>query len=201
MNILTENLPQSVEVGGKTYKINTDFRAGIKFELMIQKSEGTIGEVLTLFYEKNLPYENIDEAIKAIELFYCCGELPDKEKKEDTPKTNAIPYAFDEDASAIFADFWNFYNIDLSNEGLHWWVFRSLLEGLPEKSEFKQRLYYRTVDVKNLSKSEKKRVLKIRSMIEIKPSSGEKTTLEGRNKKMLDYVAKRMAEASGGVKQ
>lgn len=200
MNILTENLPQSVDVGGKTYKINTDFRAGIKFELMIQKSEGTVGDILALFYEKNLPIENIDEAIKAIELFYCCGELPNKEKKAEEAKTNKIAYAFDEDASAIFADFWNFYNIDLSQEGLHWWAFRSLLEGLPEKSEFKQRLYYRTVDVKNLSKSEKKRVLKIRSMIEIKPRDGEKTTLEGRNKKMLDYIAQRRAEVAGGVK-
>ena len=170
---------------------------------MIQKSEGTVKDILTLFFTNELPIENkkqIDEAIKAIELFYCCGELPNKEKKEDAPKTNVIPYAFDEDANAIFADFWNFYNIDLSNEGLHWWAFRSLLEGLPEKSEFKQRLYYRTVDVKNLSKSEKKRVLKIRSLIEIKPRDGEKTTLESRNKQMLDYVAKRMAEVAGGVK-
>ena len=200
MNILTETLPLSVSVGGQTYKINTDFRAGIKFELMIQKKEGTVKEILSLYYTDKLPLDNIDEAIKAIELFYCCGELPNKEEKAEAPKKEKQAYSFEEDGSAIFADFWNHYNIDLSQEGLHWWAFRFLLEGLPEKSEFKQRIYYRTCDLSGVSKTEKKRIMKIRSMIEIKQPKGEKMTLENRNKKMLEYVNKRMAEAAGGVK-
>ena len=35
-------LPESVNIGGKEWRINTDFRAGIKFELLVQKNSKDI---------------------------------------------------------------------------------------------------------------------------------------------------------------
>ena len=197
MNILTDILPKAVEVGGRWYEINTDFRAGIAFEIMIQNGKFDVKEIINLYYEDNIP-PDINKAINAIELFYCCGELPETKENEKPLEKKKHAYSFEVDAKAIFADFWRYYAIDLSQEGLHWWTFRALLNGLPEKSEFKQRAYYRTCDVKGLPKNEKKRVLKIRSMIEIKAASGEKMTLEERNNKMLNYVLARQNEIAGG---
>ena len=197
MNILTAELPKTVEVDGVYIPINTDFRAGIKFETAILGGEQDTEKLLSMYFDE-IP-ENEEAALQAIELFFCCGEIPKGENRA-TKKTKQA-YSFNDDASAIFADFWNFYNIDLSSEGLHWWAFRALLEGLPEKSEFKQRVYYRTVeskDLKGLSKKERERILKLKDRLAIKTeSTGGRMTLEERNENYKNYVKTR---CTGGEK-
>jgi hypothetical protein len=128
-------------------------------------------------------------------LFYCCGTKPEK---KESPKSTKQAYSFEMDSAAIYADFWRYYKINLWEDALHWWIFRSLLEGLPEKSEFKQRVYYRTCDLKELSKNEKKRILKIRDRIAIKDTSSPKMTLEERNDAMKAYIRRRAEETAGG---
>ena len=196
MNILTDALPNTVEIDGIKHRINTDFRYGINFELLIQNGCRNVFQLLIPFFPDGLP-RNIEKAFEETELFYCCGKLPKEGKKGNG--NSKQPYSFDVDANAIYADFWNFYSIDLSQEGLHWWAFRALLEGLPDDSEFKQRIYYRTCDTKGMSKKEKDRILKIRASIEIKKENNSgKLTLAERNAQMLDYVNKRTKEAQKG---
>lgn len=193
MNILTDALPSYAVIGGREYEIDTDFRAGVKFEMMIEQGEENIFRLLAPFFP-NTPAD-LEGALREAEFFYCCGTLPEKSEK---PTKSKQAYSFMVDSEAVFADFWRYYGIDLSREYLHWWVFRTLLAGLPEKSEFKQRIYYRTCDLKGLSKKERERILSIRSRIEIKAKTGSKPTLEERNAAMLAYVAKRAAEIAGG---
>ena len=192
--LLTKELPEWVEVEGKAYPINTDFRAGIEFETIIQKGGATYLDLLSLFFGAQIP-ENLEEALQAVMLFYCCGALPEK---KDSPKSTKQAYSFEVDSAAIYADFWRYYNINLWEGTLHWWIFRALLEGLPEKSEFKQRVYYRTCDTKDLSKTEKKRILKIREKIAIRDNTKPKMTLEERNSAMIAYVQRRTQETAGG---
>lgn len=193
MNILTDALPTTVLIAGREYEINSDFRAGIEFEMMIEQGEDNVYRLLAPFFP-SIP-RDLAGALREAELFFCCGNLPEKSEK---PTKSKQAYSFLVDSEAVFADFWRYYNIDLSREYLHWWVFRALLTGLPEKSEFKQRIYYRTCDLKGLSKKERERIMSIRSRIEIKAKTGGKQTLEDRNAAMLAYVAKRAAEIAGG---
>lgn len=191
---INDNLPESVEFGGKQYPINTDFRAGMEFELLLQKGEKEIIKLLSPFFGEELPAD-IEGAIEAIELFYCCGTIPErKEKISDTKQA----YSFDVDKNAIYADFWRFYNINLWTTSLHWWMFRALLDGLPNESEFRQRIYYRTVDLKNLSKTEKARVSRIRKQIAIENTASPKMTLAERNNAMLAYIQRRAKETAKG---
>lgn len=193
MNILTDALPSTVDINGRHYPINTDFRAGITLECSTMNTEQEIYNILTLFYGDTFP-EDIKGAIDAIMKFYCCGEKPDTEKH--TNKKRA--YSFEVDSNIIFSDFWKHYNIDLSQEGLHWWAFRALLFGLPEDSEFKQRTHYRTCDLKGLSKKERERVMRIRSRIEIKDKDSVKMSLAERDENMRLYILKRHNETKGG---
>ena len=192
MNVLTDTLPTTVDINGRNYPINTDFRAGIEFECSTLHTVEDVYKILTLYFGYKFP-EDIRGAIEAISKFYACGEKPTQEEKRNTKQA----YSFEVDSSVIFADFWNYYNIDLSQEGLHWWVFRALLLGLPEKSEFKQRTYYRTCDTKGMSKKEKERIMKIRKRIEIKGKE-VKLSLEERNAQMKAYVSKRQKELQRG---
>lgn len=192
MNILTDLLPSSVKVGTTTFDIETDFRVGISFALMVEAGEDNIYKLFGPFFPKGFPLD-ISGAVEAVLYFYRGGE----KTEDNAPKTNKQAYSFNIDSESIYADFWRYYNIDLSQDSLHWWTFRSLLFGLPEDSNFKMRIYYRTCDLKGLPKKEQKRIATIRKQIEIKKAETGKCTLEQRNKQMLDYVRKRSNEIRG----
>lgn len=193
MNILTEKLPSSVKVGATTFDIETDFRAGVSFSLMIESGEDNIYKLCEPFFPDGLPLD-ISGAVEAVIYFFRGGDV----SEESEPKQTKKPvYSFRIDSEAIYADFWRYYNIDLSTDCLHWWTFRSLLMGLPEDSNFKMRIYYRTCNLKDLPKKEQKRIATIRKQIEIKAVENGRITLEQRNKQMLDYVKKRGIDTRG----
>lgn len=188
MNILVDQLPEVVKVGGSAFDLETDFRAGISFYLLVEAGENDPLKLCAPFFPNGMPY-NISGAVDAVVYFIRGGEesAGDKVQKSSKPA-----YSYSVDSEAIYADFWRFYNVDLSADSLHWWTFRSLLMGLPEDSNFKTRIYYRTCNLNDLPKKEKQRIAKIRKEIEIKtPETDNKITLEQRNKNMLDYVRKR----------
>ena len=191
MNILTDRPPTSVKVGEETVTIRSDFRTGIAFELAVEEGEENILKLLKLYFD-SIP-KNTAEAVKAILWFFRCGS----EKKKDSGNggNGKQGYSFATDQTAIYADFLKHYSIDLASANLHWWTFRALLLGLPDESNFKKRVYYRTCDLKKLPKSERERIKKIRKEIEINIKTGGKLSLIERNSKMLEYVAKRSADA------
>lgn len=190
MNILTDYLPSSIKVGNSTFDIETDFRAGVSFYRMIEEGETDLYKLCTPFFPKGLPLDIIGAA-EAVIYFLRGGDTAE----DNTTKSSKPTYSFNVDSEAIYADFWRFYNLDLSQDSLHWWTFRSLLMGLPEDSNFKMHIYYRICDLKGLPKKEQKRIATIRKQIEIKTAEkGGKITLEERNKQMIDYVKNRGKE-------
>ena len=193
MNILLDRLPNAVSVDGIRYQPETDYRAAVAFELLVDEGVDDLLELMRPFYPHGLP-ANAENAVEAALWFYRCGE----ELPEEKPKKKTRSYSFEVDADTIFADFWRYYNIDLTNEALHWWAFRALLAGLPDDSGYKERVYYRTCELKGLPPAEQKRIKKIREYIAIEKKNKGKMTLEERNALMLEYAAKRSEEAKGG---
>ena len=197
-NILTNTLPTRIETEYGIFEPVTDFRAGVEFEIMVENGGTDIFNLLSVYYPNNTFTEDDESTVKAAEValwFYMCG---DKAKKENKPaKKSKQGYSFSVDSEVIYSDFSRFYNIDLTSENLHWWKFRALLAGLPNDSSFKERIYYRTCDLKGLPQKEKKRISEIRKEIAIKDKKEIKVTLEQRNQQMLEYVAKRSKEMRG----
>lgn len=198
MNILLEGLPDTVTIGGYEYPIETDFRAGIAFELAVQRGENTIAAWLKPWFGEHGYPRDLEGAIKAAVWFYSCGTSKDITKDEKADKKEAKSakqgYSFDVDADALLSSFWQAYRIDLSTERLHWWVFRKLMFGLPDETEFSRRVYYRTCELKDLPKKERERIVKIRNKIAIE-NTGGKMTLAERNTQMREYVKRRHKEA------
>lgn len=198
-NILLETLPTKVQTKNGTFEPITDFRASIEFEIMVDKGEEDPYKLLRPYYPNGLPEQEIG-ALEAALWFYQCGNT----ERKDTPKpakSTKQGYSFEVDAPTIYADFLRYYKIDLTTANLHWWKFRELLAGLPTDSAFKERIYYRTCELKGLSKNEQKRIKEIRKHIEIKTGDNNpvKITLEQRNASMLAYVQKRQIENNKGV--
>ena len=139
-----KNICNSVEIGGKNYEINTDFRVWIEIEkLLFDKSksdEVRLAEILVRAYPV-LPSEPI-EAIKKIAWFYSGGRT----KIQSDEKICLPAYDLTEDFDYVWGAFMSEFAIDLTQENMHWWKFRVLLGCLSDKCLFSKIVGYRTMD-------------------------------------------------------
>lgn len=150
LNLIIDELPNSVSVDGEDYYINTDFRIGIMFEqLMLDNSvnqEDKLLHALHLYYGDDIP-RNIAGAVDAFMWFYHCGEDDDLVVKKAHKATEKRFYDYDFDAPYIYAAFIEQYGIDLQDEPLHWWKFRAMFKSLRDDTEFRKIMGYRAVQI------------------------------------------------------
>lgn len=165
MNILLDKLPESVTVGDVSYKVNTDYRTFILFESLMQGSEHSDDEKLSialgLFYGSNIPCD-LTAAVNAMLDFYSCNA--DKSNKNKAAENgDRMIYSYEHDAEAIFAAFREYYNIDLSTANIHWFTFKAMFNNLPHECEFMRAVMYRTIKIdEKLPAAEKKRLKKLK---------------------------------------
>lgn len=136
MNILTEALPEAIEIDGQEYPINSDFRTCLRIIMAFEDEELTGYEkqlvMLQLLY-KNIP-ENIQVATTQGVKFLDGGEVKvEEEGLEPQPRL----YSFSKDSGFIFSAFMQTHGIDLtSTENLHWWKFLALFLDLGQDTTF-----------------------------------------------------------------
>ena len=172
--------PEQVEVDGKLYKINSDFRTSIQFEILMQKKELTekqkefanelclldkemdreTAELLAKYkdglelYYPEIP-NDINGAINAMLWFYECGkENIDKKKPKKSGSGKKI-YDYNYDADYIYAAFFEQFHIDLAEKELHWWKFSALFSALSEDCMISKIITYRVIDTKGMEKEQK----------------------------------------------
>lgn len=182
MNIFYEDLPDTLEINGKTYSIITDFREWLSFSDMLKSdippelkleflADMFLEDVPRLYSEKD-----IEVVMDAITSFLSLADLEfhdlqfDEQEKEAAEEEEPIKRAiyYEQDAPYIISAFLREYQIDLlSVKYLHWWKFRMLLDGLSEESQIKKRIYWRTCDVSKMDKKERMEILRIRRSITI----------------------------------
>lgn len=187
-------LPETVQVAGEEIPIRTDFRVWVQFELGLLARRDNL-ELLHLIYPGPFPLD-VDGLAEAAIWFYRCGDRDEeKHEEEGTPQRPARFYDFAQDADVILSSFWQVYGLDLSTATLHWWNFSRLLWGLPEGCPFMRVVHYRTADLTGMDKKQKKHYEKMRKLYALKGPEGKKReTLEERNARMQNYVARRFQE-------
>ena len=120
--------PEYVEVEGKQYKINTDFRYAIECNRIATDStigdyERVLGIVCTLFGPEAIDNPNHYEKLLKLALKYLsCGKEIESDEKPDMDYIQDMDY--------IEASFMSDFHIDLANEKMHWWKFIKLMNGL-----------------------------------------------------------------------
>ena len=80
MNILTDKLPEGVKVNGTFFYLNTDFRAGVEFEEMLEK-----GSVRDCFLE-----EVCDVFMYLSDMLLCMGVTPEELTERDALRREYI---------------------------------------------------------------------------------------------------------------
>lgn len=154
MSILTSKLPVSVEINGREYLLNTDFRVGLKIMEAWEDSELTEREkqwvMLKLLYPE-IP-EDVAEAYRLALNFLNCGE----ESTVGSTESEQRRYSFSKDAKYIYTAILQTHGVDLERvDYLHWWKFQYLFLDLREDCFFSRLIYYRTQRAKGkLTKEE-----------------------------------------------
>lgn len=174
MNVFYEPLPSCISVNGKDYPIITDYREWIRFSDMLKSDIPARLKIqfLSEMFLNNIPDIQAEDGLAATitgitDFLTMEGtDFPSENIRADDEQGGKGIY-YDYDAPYIISAFLKDYGIDLLKiPYLHWWKFRMLLNGLDEKSQIKERIYYRTVDVQSIKdKEERKRILKVRRMI------------------------------------
>lgn len=207
-NLLTDPLPEQLEVGGKMYPIRSDFRTAIRLEEIVRDKRMDEGlklmQMLLLFFGSNIP-EDIPGAVDAVLCFYQGGRdtgMEQEKKKEHNRKKrrgsqgkeNRQLYSFCQDSSYLYASFMEQYGISLRDAQLHWWEFLALFEGLGEHTRMGKVLYYRSVNTAGMPKEKRKHINEMKKLYALK----EPCTVHGdislgrRNAGWLAYVRSRM---------
>lgn len=172
LNVLYEEFPESVSVHGVRYPIETDFREWIRFSELVEDDEvpwQVKCGLMLRWYCKEIP-EDLEAAVYALGDFLAARSLyPDEDTKEHKA-TGKPAFSFMDDAGCIYAAFTEAYGIDLQKVPcMHWWKFKTLFDGLPDDTEIKQRMIYRSIDPRTIKdKNERKRVQKIQKEIALK---------------------------------
>jgi len=130
--------PTSLEVGGFSYKINTDFRIWLEVMRLMRetnfsdasqdglvKTIDKISEIETLVFGGVLADESIDDIFKAIGGFLA-GYPTAPVGSSGDGGTSAPTYSFQYDLSEIIIAIKDQHGIDCSyrnKDGVHWWEF------------------------------------------------------------------------------
>jgi len=179
MNILIDLLPKEIEIEGIEYKINSDFRNSMLFELMMSDNmlddNQKIEQALKLYYP-NIP-QNIDLAVDQLLWFYRCGKDVVKSSGSGKGKSTQI-YDFNFDDDYIYSAFLDQYNIDLQDiENLHWWKFKAMFKSLREDNEIVKIMGYRSMDLNKIKdKEEKAHYKKMKDLYKIQNNIGQDET-------------------------
>ena len=146
-------LPQFVYIGGRRYKINTDFRLFIEFEeeIMKQVEYGkVIMKTLKRFYPaffEILKNRCLEEAVDKFLWFYRCGKEYNinENKKVNGERINYRIFSYKYDSDLIWSAYYD-KGIDLTTDRLHWWKFKAIFVSLPSDCEFRKVMSYRCYD-------------------------------------------------------
>ena len=137
MNILTDKLPESVELFGSPVPVHTDHRSCIRAIVALLDDDtldngDAVCTAFREFYIHDDFWVRYPEEAFAAEMEFLRGApvplLPGQKAGGGTMNERAYSFLYDQ--TAIYAAFWQQYHIDLSQETLHWWRFKALLDHL-----------------------------------------------------------------------
>lgn len=179
MNILLTRFPNYIEISSRKYKVKTDYREWIQFEMILFddiSNEKKLSKMMDIVIDKPsiVTESDLISFIEAIMLFFNCGEVQKENKQSRSTMYPKRIYSFEKDQYYIYVDFLRYYKIDLNIiDDLHWWKFRQMLFELPDESKFKKVIMYRTVPItSHMSKEQKQFYVRMKSLYSL--SKGEK---------------------------
>ena len=130
-NMLIDYLPETVEIEGVEYEIESNFRTFILFEMLMQDSELSDSEKAMQGLKLAYPVipDNLEAAVDELLWFYACGKRWREKRAGSVEGASEVQriYSFEHDDDYIYSAFLTQYHIDLQDiKYLHWWKFKAV---------------------------------------------------------------------------
>lgn len=172
MSILTDALPDKVDICGEMYAVKTDFRTWLRFDALVTEAAPNETKVIQIIQmcladNKTLIGTWID-VIAALFKFYAGGPAAGKGKGKESGSGKRRVYSFTHDAELIYAAFLGQYGIDLQTADLHWWQFLALFRGLCGDHRICEIMNIRDMDLSEIKdKKQKAHYAKLQQMYKL----------------------------------
>lgn len=198
MNILTDKLPESVELFGSPVPVRADHRSCIRAIVALLDddtldNDEAVCVAFRAFYVRDEFWMRFPEEALAAETEFLRGvpvpALPGQKSGGGTTRERAYSFLYDQ--TAIYAAFWQQYRIDLARDTLHWWSFKALLDHL-HGNHMAEIMCKRTAQEESGMNSEQKKQLRKEKALWRLPALAQET-------KQADAVAQ--ALISGNVQE
>ena len=171
MNILTDKLPESVELFGTTVPVRADHRSCIRAIIALLDddtldNDEAVCVAFRAFYVHDEFWMRFPEEALAAETEFLRGApvpaLPGQ--KAGGGITSERAYSFLYDQTAIYAAFWQQYRIDLTRDTLHWWQFKALLDHLHDNHMAEIMCKRTTQEESGMTSDQKKQLRKEKAL-------------------------------------
>ena len=181
--------PESIVVEGHEYPVDTDFRTWIGFQGILTRREGDeekAAQVYALMERLGLPAS--EASLEAMVSFFEGASAKQAGAGESGPSA----FDFERDSAYIYSAFLAAYEIDLTTARLHWWKFKALFQALPDDCEICKIMRYRTVDLKDVPKSQKQFYRQMKARYALPGVAGQTHRTD---EDMRGYVQRRFEDA------
>ena len=200
MNILTDKLPESVELFGSPVPVHADHRSCIRAIVALLDddtldNDEAVCVAFRAFYVRDEFWMRFPEEALAAETEFLRGApvpaLP--WQKAGGGATNDRAYSFLYDQAAMYAAFWQQYRIDLTRETLHWWQFKALLDHL-HGNHMAEIMCKRTAQEESGMTSEQKKQLRKEKTLWKLPALAQET-------KQADAIVQALLNGGEGLEE
>lgn len=137
LDLTKRDLPNVVEINGRSYSIYTDFRVWMKFVNESKTLKGNERVFVPYLFKNDDPgFCNLQDLLR-----FC---YPPRELPRRSSGSKDIVFDYEIDAEYIYAAFMSQYGIDLIDiEYLHWYKFLALFRGLKDDEIICRIMSYR----------------------------------------------------------
>ena len=181
--------PETITVESVKYAVETDFRMWISFQSIMTGRAGDeekAAQIYALMERLGLPAS--EAALEAMVDFFE-GASADR---AGAGESRTPAFDFERDSAYIYSAFLAAYEIDLTTARLHWWKFKALFQALPDDCEICKIMRYRTVDLKDVPKSQKQFYRQMKARYALPGTAGASHRTD---EDMRGYVQRRFEDA------
>lgn len=187
MDILTDVLPDFIELYGVKYPVYSDFRVGILLSELFSDSRADSAQKVSLALRALSPAlygavcrgtVDAEGAFYKVMWFYTlgeygCGKVGKCRGNGDRLNSGGeTVFDFSYDSERIFAAFMQVYHMDLTKVHIHWWKFMALLRSLPAECELMRIIKLRLTDTSKIADDEtRRRVRRAKSMVRVRKNT------------------------------
>jgi hypothetical protein len=172
MNILIDELPEKVEIGGEEIDLNTDYKNVLLYFRVLKDEEleegDKLGIALRLFF-KTIP-KDIEEAIRYIneEYIVCSAKRDVDPKKIKASEKEKKVFDFEQDGTLIYVSFMQQYRINLIETKMHWYEFKALLDGLGEGTALRRLIEFRRMKPKEMPRERRLELMELQKELAVR---------------------------------